>query len=785
MLQTKTKNIPHTKIFWAIVVVYVTLGLIYSWATPPFESSDEYKHFPVIQHIQQTGELVVLDADHEGKWKQEGAQPPLYYLLMAAATSWIDTSDLNEVHIENRHAFIGNAAQVKNKNLLFHDPAAEQLPWSGSILAVHVIRLLSIGLGIGTLWFGWQTGRLLLNENGALTVVALTAFNPMFLFVSAAVNNDSLSILLGSAGLLMLVKIWHGVGVEGGGTIVAPKNKFASRPLQDYALLGLICGLALLTKLSLATLLLLAGLVTARAIFFAWQQDNRLKNLIKPASYGLLTLTIAFAFVGPWLLRNLRLYGDLTGLNAFIAVQGTRDNPTMGGVDWIAEFGTFFRSFWGLFGGVNVFAPQWFYTVCNLLFLIGIFGLLLKVWQERKNKGLQRSFNVTGLILPLLMVLITMTLLIRWTIISPAFQGRLLFPALIGVNVLWAAGLQVVSDQWSVVSNRWSVAPSTFNLQLATSTFFFTMAAFIPFTHIAPAYAFPEPVSVPAGSEFGPITYTDLNGESIALVGVALEPGQTAVPGDQVGVAVTLYWTTETGVSTDYVSSVHALGREYISVGQVDRYPGWGMWPPTRWRPGDVYADPYHVWLKPGNKGPALIRLDVSVLDTSGAKNRILTPIGTDGSVLDLVLVGEAKLGQTALRQPAHTSGFSPVDFTDFVTLAWVEAPSVSTAGSDIRIDLEWHANGTPAKDYTVFVQLVDPDGKLIESGDQPPLNGDYPTRLWEAGEQIDDFKQLQIPADADPGVYQILIGMYDPLTGERMQRLDGGDSVMREIEVR
>jgi hypothetical protein len=54
-----------------------------------------------------------------------------------------------------------------------------------------------------------------------------------------------------------------------------------------------------------------------------------------------------------------------------------------------------------------------------------------------------------------------------------------------------------------------------------------------------------------------------------------------------------------------------------------------------------------------------------------------------------------------------------------------------------------------------------------------------------EAGEQIDDFKQLQIPADADPGVYQILIGMYDPLTGERMQRLDGGDSVMREIEVR
>ena len=87
------------KLFWLIACAYVLLGLVYSWATPPFESSDEYKHFPVVQHIHQTGELVVLDPDNEGKWKQEGAQPPLYYLVMAAATSWIDTTDLDQVHI--------------------------------------------------------------------------------------------------------------------------------------------------------------------------------------------------------------------------------------------------------------------------------------------------------------------------------------------------------------------------------------------------------------------------------------------------------------------------------------------------------------------------------------------------------------------------------------------------------------------------------------------------------------------------------------------------------------
>ncbi|MFK7805962.1 MAG: ArnT family glycosyltransferase, partial [Anaerolineae bacterium] len=378
-----------TKTFWLIATAFVLLGLIYSWATPPFESSDEYKHFPVIQHIQQTGELVVLDPENEGKWKQEGAQPPLYYWLMAAATSWVDTGDLDQVHIENRHAFIGNAAQIKNKNLLFHDPEAERFPWSGSILAVYVIRVLSIGLGVGTLWFGWLTGRLLLDEKGALLVVALTAFNPMFLFVSAAVNNDSLSIMLGSAGLYLLIKIWQ-------------RQSAGNRPWWvDYTVLGIICGLAMLTKLSLATVLLLAGFVTARGMLLAWRKNNQLKELLQPAAQGLLTLAITLAFVGPWLLRNLRLYGDLTGLSAFIEVQGTRDNPTIWGVDWIAEFGTFFRSFWGLFGGVNVFAPQWFYTVCNLLVVIGVIGLLLKLTKGKRDAK-------SGIILPVLMVFVTM-----------------------------------------------------------------------------------------------------------------------------------------------------------------------------------------------------------------------------------------------------------------------------------------------------------------------------------------------------------------------------------------
>ena len=179
------------------------------------------------------------------------------------------------------------------------------------------------------------------------------------------------------------------------------------------------------------------------------------------------------------------------------------------------------------------------------------------------------------------------------------------------------------------------------------------------------------------------------------------------------------------------------------------------------------------------------------MLDTSDAKNRILSPNDTDGNELDLVLVGEAKLGVSQQPELYIWQAFpqhGPVDFADFVTLRSTTFPdyqSSISAGSELEIGLHWIANGTPSKDYTVFVQLIDPDGNQISGADAPPLNGDYPTRLWEAGEWIDETKRLPIPADAEPGTYKILIGMYDPLTGERMQRLDGGDSVEAEIEIR
>ena len=143
-----------------ILLVYAVLGIMYMLATPPLESSDEYKHYPVVQYIETQGHLPVLDPQAPGLWLQEGVQPPLYYLLMAGLTAWIDTSDLPAVHQVNKHAFVGDPNQVGNKNIILHQPEREQFPGEGTILAIYLIRLASLGLGLGTVWLTAVLGKI-------------------------------------------------------------------------------------------------------------------------------------------------------------------------------------------------------------------------------------------------------------------------------------------------------------------------------------------------------------------------------------------------------------------------------------------------------------------------------------------------------------------------------------------------------------------------------------------------------------------------------------------------
>ncbi len=144
-------------IVW-LLAAFIALGAVYAVVTPLFEVSDELWHYPMVKTLADGHGLPVQDPAAVGPWRQEGSQPPLYYLLMAAATAWIDSSDLDQVRWINPHTDNGLITADRNNNIAIHR-ADEAGRWTGAALAVRVIRLLSVLLGAATVYFTYRLGR--------------------------------------------------------------------------------------------------------------------------------------------------------------------------------------------------------------------------------------------------------------------------------------------------------------------------------------------------------------------------------------------------------------------------------------------------------------------------------------------------------------------------------------------------------------------------------------------------------------------------------------------------
>ena len=193
-----------------ILILFTGLGITYAVVTPIFEASDELWHYPMVRHFADGNPLPVqvFDPLEAVPWKQEASQPPLYYYLGAALTFWIDTSDMESVRWLNPNVDNGIITEDGNINLVVHDPAANA--WSGTLLAVRIVRLISVLLGACTVYLTYLIARQAVpgRPEVALGAAAVNAFTPMFLFISGAVNNDNLVIPLASLSLLLMIQAW-------------------------------------------------------------------------------------------------------------------------------------------------------------------------------------------------------------------------------------------------------------------------------------------------------------------------------------------------------------------------------------------------------------------------------------------------------------------------------------------------------------------------------------------------------------------------------------------------
>ncbi len=720
-----------------LLLLFITLGVLYSTVNPLHEATDELRHYRFVQHIIQFQALPVQGAM---PCSAQGHHPPLYYALAAAVTGWIDTGrDLCYEPPTNpfwAHQYwqVG----VDNKNQYLHGPD-EAFPWSGEALAARLARLVNVLIGTAVVWVTYAIGRTIWPQRPylALGSAAIVAFNPMFLYMAAAINNDVIAALAGAAITLAAVRL------------LRDETGLRSR-------WGLIFGglyaFALLSKFNLAAMIVTIELVVA---WVAWRKKQWRQWLV----VNLLIVAVTALLAGWWFARNQMLYGEPTGIQRLTELWGVRDPRESFGVA-LFELPYVWTSLWGRFGYGQIPLPQIFYLLLGAGALVGAAGLSLPFL--RRDKEELRAYG------PYLLVLLTnvglfFAVIFNYLLVSPAGpMGRFFFPALPSLALLLCYGW----SQWLVLLPAATGSPASLRAnRLLTALVTSAMLAFTLIAlcgYIAPAYARPPSYSAtaalpnPSAASFG--GFVQLRGYEISTRSVS--------PGEEVD--VTFYWEVTAAPPGDYLQFVHLIDEQGFMIAQRDTHPGLGRFPASQWQVGDRFVDTVRLTLPEIAYSPALGTISTGFYaPAEGYRLPVASDTGT--------LLGDAlPLDQVAV---VPASGPNGVDFPnpvnqnfsgELLLQGYAYDERLISAGQTIGVTLYWETLAPDPADYEVQLRLLDEQGWIMETIEERPLQGQSSSSGWTSGDVLIDRHEIPTPASLPPGLYRIQVALKNVADGER-----------------
>ncbi len=541
-------------IVWALVLGHLLLALAYSVINPLGEAPDEADHWAYVVHIAREGEL-------PGAKVTQAKHPPFYHATAALVSLPADpTNDFLRINPDIELA----PHDGWSPNFFIHT-AREQWPWSGGILGFHLARLWSVLLSTMTVAAVYGLARAALPGRVyvALGATALAAFLPEFAFIGSSVSND------GAAALFGALSLWGGFAIYRSG------GQFRRGWWTPLAL-----GLGFLTKVSTAALWPVVGLAivlgaagSIRGVFTAWRRW---------LTAGLLVFVPALLIAAPWLLRNLRLYGDLLGTEMVRKTVDLRTAP-WGWEDtgWLLR--GWFLSFWGKFGGAgHIPLPPIVYWLLGAACLAAAGGLV-RLYLRRDWRGERWA-------LTLLLLSVAAVALGIWQYSLTALgtdQGRLLFPALGALVVLLAAGLLAWLPERRLGLGAAVLGAASLALGL-----------YALFGVLAPAFSPPAPAS---DGEWQPAAAaTPVSFGELALIGYTLAPDPV------------LYWRAATAPAQDWRTVLRVTSEDGSLVWEWRRSPGAGRWSTDRWPENTVVRDAYTIpW--PAWAGQGRYRVEVGL----------------------------------------------------------------------------------------------------------------------------------------------------------------------------
>lgn len=415
-LRSKTR---WTPIVLALMAVAFVKQIVLVLAYPPFQGHDEVAHLGYLRTLANDGRLPTFsDRLPEAlepysrftlDWPAlyTANHPPLYYVTSLPAY-WL-AGDRYEAQL-------------------------------------YAVRLMAVPLFLIAIWLTYLIARLLFPSNDlvAIGAPAVVAFQPQLGFEGAIVNNDMLAIVLGTLLLYLCLR-----AIREGLT------------LRLALVVGLVCGLGLLTK---ATLLALLPIVACVAVWCRWPRPF---VSIRDAGWWRGTLTRAVAIIGPtvalalpWYLYVRRTYGDFTAFKATQELQGDWNHPA-GTFTELLFSGSFHKEriheTWGYFGWRLIPLGSAELAIVYVAMALGVLGVAVGLarWllaghaRHLLADGTAQQSQAVGVVTLAAASVLMYGAMVYFGTMFLLTQARYFFPILPAAIVLASAGLgSLVPAQW-------------------------------------------------------------------------------------------------------------------------------------------------------------------------------------------------------------------------------------------------------------------------------------------------------------------------------------------------
>lgn len=146
-------------------------------------------------------------------------------------------------------------------------------------------------------------------------------------------------------------------------------------------------------------------------------------------------------------------------------------------------------------------------------------------------------------------------------------------------------------------------------------------------------------------------------------------------------------------------------------------------------------------------------------------------------------LAPAAKLVESGVGTVFGDPAASPVsEANGWIRLNGYALTPTATPGGQVLLTLLWESLQPVTTDYQVFVHLLDAQGAKLLQRDGQPVVWLRPTSTWQPGETIVDRYGLLLPVTIPTGRYTLAVGLYDPVTGQRLAVSAGPASYAIEL---